>query len=394
MKAAVAPPPEPSSTKLVCALLRGESPACPAAADEMAVEAFVRNARYHGVTPLLDARFKDARASTWPEAIRSACREDALVYAVQESARHAELLRVLGELQQAGVRPLLLKGTALAYSLYPSPAMRPRGDTDLLIPESQLSQAAVVLSRLGYARGSAVSGLLISYQANWTRRHGVAITHDLDVHWRINNSQILAKILTYEELDARAVLLPALNQHARALTAVHALLLACIHRAGHANAPYYVDGQPHLGGNRLIWLYDIHLLVTHMSDADLAEFVALATDRQVRAICRDAIEASIDRFATPVASSVLAGLAHSGRAEPSACFLRGGHARQLVGDFLALDDMAQRARWLRELAFPPADYMIGKYPGAATQWLPILYARRGLQGLWRLAAGRQAGHRH
>ena len=340
MTAAVTPPSEAPATKLVCALLRDESPAYPVSADDTAVEAFIRHARYHGVTPLLDARFRGAPASTWPEAIRSTCREDALVYAMQESARRAELLRVLTELQKAGVRPLLLKGTALAYSLYPNPALRPRGDTDLLIPESQLDQVAMVLARVGYARGSAVTGELISYQANWIRHHGVAITHNLDVHWRINNSQILAKVLSYDELDARALPLPALTPHARGLASVHALLLACIHRAGHANAPYYVDGQPHLGGNRLIWLYDIHLLVTQMSDSDLTEFVALSTGRQVRAICRDAIEACIDRFATPVASSVLAGLAHSGRAEPSACFLHGGHARQLVGDFLALEARA------------------------------------------------------
>ena len=52
--------------------------------------------------------------------------------------------------------------------------------------------------------------------------------------------------------------------------------------------------------------------------------------------------------------------------------------------------MAKRARWLKELAFPPADYMREKYPNAANPWLPVLYARRALHGLWRLAAGRPA----
>ena len=64
----------------------------------------------------------------------------------------------------------------------------------------------------------------------------------------------------------------------------------------------------------------------------------------------------------------------------------------MVGDFLALDGMTQRARWLRELAFPPAGYMRDKYPEAAMPWLPALYARRALHGLWRLAAGHPADH--
>ena len=167
-----------------------------------------------------------------------------------------------------------------------------------------------------------------------------------------------------------------------------------MHRAGHANAPYYSDGRAYLGGDRLIWLWDIHLLVTRMSDDELAEFVALATAKQLKAICLDALDACVERFATPVAPSVLAGLAHAGRTEPSARYLSGGRTRQMIGDFLALDGAAQRARWLKELAFPPADYMRGKYPDAATHWLPVLYARRGLHGLWRLAAGRAGGHPH
>lgn len=378
----------------ICALLRGESPAPPAPADDERIAAFLREARYHGVTPLLDARFNAMPGSAWPEPIKRACRDDARAYAIQEFAGSVELVRVLDALQQAGIRPLLLKGAALAYSHYANPAFRPRGDTDVLIPEPQVGPTASVLERLGYARTSGVTGALISYQADWSRRDGVAISHHLDVHWRINNSQILAKMLNYDELDARATALPALGPHARALVPVHALLLACIHRAGHASAPYFADGQAYLGGNRLIWLYDIHLLITRMSDAELAEFVALATSRHARAICLDALQACIERFATPVAPSVLAGLAHSGRREPAALYLRSGLARQMVGDFVALGGVTQRARWLKELAFPPAEYMRRHYPDSAARWLPVLYARRGLQGLWRLAKGGPADRHH
>jgi len=436
---------------LLCALLRGESPAWPAAGGDADIEAFLREARYHGVVPLLDARFRekvgsdptswegrsdpgsadssddpgrekvgsdptsreggsdpgsadssddpgrawpDALRRAWPEAIRDACREDALVQSMRELVHRTELVRVLAQLANAGVAPLILKGTALAYSHYADPALRPRGDTDLLIPESQILPVAAVLDRLGYARGHGVTGALISYEANWSLDTTAGITHNLDIHWRINNSQILAKLLTYDELALRATPLSAFDPHARAPCPVHALLFACMHRAGHANAPFYSDGRAYLGGDRLIWLQDIHLLVTRMSDAELTEFVALATAKQLKAICLDALCACIGRFATPVAPFVLAGLAHSGRTEPSARYLSGGRTRQMIGDFLALDGIAQRARWLKELAFPPADYMRGKYPDAANRWLPVLYARRGLDGLWKLAAGRAGGQSH
>ena len=382
---------------LLCALLRGESPPWPA--DQPNVEAFLIDARYHGVMPLLDAHFRTLGSDPhfedrWPDAIRRACRDDALLQSMQELVHQTELVRVLAELAASDIAPLILKGTALAHSHYPSPALRPRGDTDLLIPESQVRATAAVLDRLGYERGRGVTGALISYEANWSRDTAAGITHNLDVHWRVNNSQILAKLLTCDELAALATPVPALGPHARAPCPVHALLLACMHRAGHTNAPYYSDGRAYLGGDRLIWLWDIHLLVTRMSDAELAEFVALAAAKQLKAICLDAFDACIERFATPVAPSVLAGLAHAGRTEPSARYLSGGRARQMIGDFLAINGAPQRARWLKELAFPPADYMRGKYPDAATHWLPVLYARRGLHGLWRLAAGRAGGHPH
>jgi len=73
-----------------------------------------------------------------------------------------------------------------------------------------------------------------------------------------------------------------------------------------------------------------------------------------------------------------------GPVEASARYLSGGRARQMLGDFLAFERWRDRGGWMRELAFPSADYMRAKYPGAAVGWLPILYARRALAGAARL----------
>ena len=222
----------------------------------------------------------------------------------------------------------------------------------------------------------------------------MAATHDLDIHWRIKNSQILAKALDYDELFGRAVALPALGPHAWGLAPVHALLFACIHRAGHANAPYYVDGVAHLGGDRLIWLYDIHLLVASMSAGELAEFAALAASKKIKAICFAALHRTHDCFATPIPAEVTKVLSGPGTIEPSARYLSGGRARQMLGDFLAFDRWSDRAAWFKELAFPSADYMRTKYSDAASTWLPLLYARRALAGVARLVFARNTGHRH
>jgi hypothetical protein len=175
------------------------------------------------------------------------------------------------------------------------------------------------------------------------------------------------------------------------LAPVDALLFACIHRAGHVNVPYYVGDVAHRGGNRLIWLYDIHLLVCEMSERELDEFAALAAAKHIRAICLDALRRSQECFATPVPPTVFDVLGRIGAMEPSTRYLSGGAMRHMAGEFLALERWRDRARWVRETVFPSAAYVRQKYADSAGAWLPYLYARRAFGGLRRLTSDR-GGH--
>jgi hypothetical protein len=374
---------------LICALLGDDPPSWPRTSAASDVVEFLKHARTNGVMPLLNAVLANqAVHDEWPFEIRDACRNEARAQAMYELAHRAELNRILSALDSVGVIPLILKGTALAYSHYPNPALRPRGDTDLLIPLAGRNATEHTLEELGYAKGEGVEGEFISYQTTWSRSDKFGATHDLDVHWRINNSQALAQVHSYDELSSRATLLPALGPDARALAPVDALIFACIHRAGHVNAPYFVDGVARLDVNRLIWLYDIHLLVSRMSAEELDAFTTLAAVKRIRAICRDALLRTSQQFATRIPTHVLEALDNAGLAEPSACFLTGGRMRQMASDFGALEGWGDRIGWVKELAFPPARYMRWKYADAAIKWLPILYARRGLSGMARLVMPR------
>jgi len=379
--------------ELVCSLLRGESKPYRAHHPGETAETFLRLARAHGVTPLLDERFSVGDLDdAWPASIRAACHDDALARAMQELATRAELMRVLAAFGAAGVRPLILKGTALAYQVYPRPALRMRGDTDLLVPSGATEPAAAVLDQLGYLRGPYSNGEAVSCQATWNRTDTLGAEHDLDVHWRSSNSQVLARELSYEDLAARAVAIPALGPDAWTLDAADTLLYACMHRAGHVNTIYYSGEDVMVGGDRLIWFYDMYLLLRAMSATDLEAFVERATEKQMRAICADALQRTNDCFKTEIPPFVLEGLRVSGAEEPSARYLAGRRANQVVGDLVAAPDWRFRLRWLREFCFPAADYMHAKYAEASVQWLPILYARRAAEGTRKLLSRRGAGH--
>ena len=367
-----------SIDNLMCALLRGEVMPWPYASGAGAIDDFLSRADYHGVKPLLHERLN---ASNWPEALLQSLREQALAAAGWELRHRQLLMRTLATLADIGIQPVLFKGTALAYSLYASPVLRARGDTDLIVPPDSLTSTDAALTRLGFARDLAVAGEFVSYQANYSCQADGTEPHTLDLHWRINNSEVLANLFSYEELRASAQALPKLSSQANGAGPVHALLLACMHRATHKQNPMYVDGVAHYGGDRLIWLYDIHLLATLFDSGQWQAFVRLAEKKSLRAVCLEGMERARACFHTEFPQEVMTALAREGIAEVPAIYLDGGRTRQQWMDFRAIAGAGNKLRFLRESLFPSEAYMRHKYPDARPGWLPWLYARRALSGV-------------
>jgi len=366
---------------LICALVRGETIAWPGAEHGEEVEGFLARAEYHGMLPLLDDRFRDPLvAGQWPEAIRERCRADALAWVAWDLAQRGDTARLLAAFRGAQLKPLILKGAALACSHYAHPGLRPRSDLDLLVPEAVKEPAEKLLRSLGYFRQGVPMGRYVSHQSTWSLVNRQGASHDVDLHWRSNNSPTLAKLLGYEEMVARAVGVPALGPHAFAPCAIDALLFACIHRTGHTHAPMYVDGVAEPAKDRLIWLYDIYLLASRMSAPELEESVSLALKKRAAEMTWEALELCEGHFGLDLPDFVRQELSRRSVAEPSSQVFRGGRLRQLAGDLLELDGR-ERIGWLREMAFPSPQYIRSKYPDAKPSWLPVLYIRRAYSGL-------------
>jgi hypothetical protein len=313
--------------------------------------------------------------------LRQALSDGAASQAVVDMIREQEIVKVLKALSQIGIAPLLMKGVPLAYTHYRSPHLRPRGDADMLIRRTDRELAGGMLIELGYERLNTVRGELVSYQSSWNKldRHGVV--HAIDLHWRVNNCQIFAEAVSYDELVSGSVPIHALG--ARALGPVHALLLACMHRVVHVTASWCVNDKRHYG-DRLIWLYDIHLLANRMPSQELTEFVRLAVERRLKTICNDGLRQSQRCFATPLPDEVLGALSAAGPPEPSARYLDPGRLRFMMRDIRSLSNVYDQLRLAREHLFPPAAYMLEKYAVSRRAWLPILYLRRAIQGISRL----------
>lgn len=337
--------------------LRGASPAAPDLSPDD-LEALDE----HGLVPLLH------HAARWP-----ALRERAIACAAEEAFRLRDLQEVLRALDARGVAPLILKGTALAYQIYPAPETRPRTDTDLLVRGADLEAVRETMASLGFNERPTSGDELGVRQHAFFRSNPPGIEHVYDVHTAIANSAVFADLLRYDELFARSVAIPTLGPHARGLAAVDALLLAVIHRVAH-----------HYDSDRLIWLCDVHRLRERMADAEHAAFWRAAAERRVVTISSRAVALAGEWFGDALGHRAEDHLGRDAieRHEPSRAFLDRSRSRGalLAGDLAALPRWQDRAVRLWQLAFPPVEFMRATFGSAA----PLAYVRRAVRGMARL----------
>ena len=363
------PDPLPISSSLrapLRALLRGEPAAWPAETSEDDIARLLESIEQHGVGPLLYAHLS---GNSWPA--HAALRDVAIRAATGESLRLADLRALLSAFDGRGIRVVIIKGTGLAYDLYASPELRPRGDTDLLIAESDLDAVRSLLHGLGY-NSPLTSGDTLAVRQQSFSRAG----HVYDVHWDVINSAVVRDALPFEELISRAIPVPRIAPNALAPSHVDALLLACLHRVAH-----------HHDNERLIWLYDIHLLREAMSAEEHEHFWRRAAERRIVAICERSIDLADEWLAKVPHDRSTDWLRDDDRTrnEPSAAFLDRGRlqASVLSNDFKALG-WRSRLRRLRELALPPVAFMRQSFPSAPGVALPALYLWRCARGVLRL----------
>jgi hypothetical protein len=355
------------------ATVAGAAPPWPDGAGDHFGDAVCEAAIEHGVCALLARRHAREGSPAWPTGLRRRLRAHLAAAAAAEVLRRLEVERVVSAFARGGVPSVLLKGTPLAYTHYPQPWLRPRADTDVLIIPERRSASAEAMTQAGYHRGIGFGGELVTHQDEWERVDEQGLRHVFDIHTRIANPHLFARLLEFPELVRRSVPVPALGPGARALGVVDALLLAGIHRAAH-----------HHGANRLIWLYDISLLLGTMNANDLRSVVSLATSKGIRAVTGDAITEACVRFSVPVPSELTAlEVLPPGRPEATASFLEPGRAKVdiLLADLRALPGWGQRARLVVEHLFPPADFMRKAYPRLHPVILPLAYTHRILTGV-------------
>jgi hypothetical protein len=295
---------------------------------------------------------------------------------IEEAIFELEVVRVVDACAAAGVRPLIIKGAALAYSIYPRPWQRPRDDLDLFVSESGAEALRPVFAGLGYDTPPQIESDLVTRQYQVMRRLAGGVRLTIDVHWRVFNVNLLEDALPYAEAEKRAVPIPRLGASARGLDPADALFVACLHRVVH-----------HDDAHDLIWIYDVHLLSATLDDRPWQRLVGLAHRSRTRAIVWKSLAAASERFGTRLPADLERDLAVDD-SEPSAAYLGGG-LRQID---LELMNVRHERGWARRGAivlqhlFPSPGYMMRRYNVRHVSLLPVFYLIRiatGAPRWWR-----------
>jgi len=322
----------------------------------------VRAARSEGVLTLLADRLRVRPAA---DPLREAAVQAARGTTVIAMLREAECRRLLGLLEGAGIPVLLLKGSALAWWLYPSPHLRECSDVDLLFASREaVAQAAALLAANGYDRGY-VQGEH-AYELVCRRELSPSFVLDVDLHWGLNNAPVFAGAFDFETLQASSIPLPALAPNARGLSPVHALAHACMHRAINLYTGI---------GDHLKWLHDLHLIAQRLSPAEWDELQATCARTGLGSVCAAGVQAAATVFGDAAPASALVGLRSAGEGVDGERVHDWRYMHRM--NLRALPSLGARIHWLVRKSFPNVQLMREMY--GRDKSIPALWAARTRQ---------------
>jgi hypothetical protein len=282
----------------------------------------------------------------------------------------------------ATVPAVVLKGAALAFTLYTDPAWRSLGDIDLLVHGDQVDTALQVLGRLGYVPPSGslaeyVAARLAAGDARLLRRTSEVpllrkdrLSTQVDLHWGLNGRALLRRGMDVGWFWDHTSLVPMGRREVRILDDDAQLLHLCAHMFQH--------GVP-----RLRWTYDIALLLARRSLAWEEVLAGAARNGLGLALQSSLAAVAVIWGVEPPASvqKLLATIPVTARERHLRRAMMSGNRRAVAAyDVLSQPDLGSALDACFAAALPPAAYMRRRYDIADARLLPAYYLLRALRG--------------
>ena len=197
---------------------------------ELDWEYIVGSAIHHRVAPLLYHNLQKASDGLAPRRAMEALRETYTESLANNIVASRELRGILEAFSHSQIRVIVLKGAALAETIYSDIGLRPYSDIDLLVHKEDQPRATAKLSQLGY-------DLLFDYRLGFSQQFGHQLSYvkgdvAIDLHWHIAGLPY-SRYISVNRLWKRAIPVSINGIDALALSPEQLLIHLCLHAARH-----------------------------------------------------------------------------------------------------------------------------------------------------------------
>lgn len=259
---------------------------------------------------------------------------------------------VVQALSRAGIEPIVLKGAALAATVYPHVALRPMSDLDLLIPFADLSAAQTCLTALYFAPLSPPpfandSGLFWNQQLlQRTAWQPVSV----ELHWALLDIPYYTRYWPEAELRQRSQSIMLEGVKALALAVEDQLLHLCAHNFYHHRGRLARVG-PDVG----------YLLRHYRLDWDV--FLARATHGHLGLAVKRTLLSAFDQWYVPIDPGIRIAIEKLPAHPYEIWFQRsqGYELLKVARTALTLPGAKLRLRYLCKQLFPDRPYLLWRY---------------------------------
>jgi len=325
--------------------------------------------RRHGVLPLV--AFHGVNARQLDTTLQDLFAEVLNAETVREKLQLAEAKRIMQLFSDHDIPCIVLKGMVMAYHYYPEPYLRPRGDTDLMIRRIDRVKVNELMLDEQYVIYGESEVRYQSYQRCYQTLDQFGLGHTFDVHWELNNRQLIAHQFSFDELIKMSCDFDKAIG-AQCLSPVYQLLHLLLHRAVHLNG-VLINGK-RMDGDRLIWLYDIALLARVLTKSNWRELKRLSQEKGITSIVAHGLDATSFYFSIDVMHPwQLEKDKQEQDAGQSLLIIR--RFQPILADLEYLSGLA-KLKFLQEVILPNPQNILTRYGKSSRLWLPILYPYR------------------
>lgn len=326
--------------------------------------------------------------SAWPAPLADALREEMRLAALWEALHRDMICRLIEALADDGIASMVMKGTALAYLHYEEPAIRRRGDTDLLIRPEDLARVRDLLRQAGCYRREDPHGLY--FQETWLIDCAPGLSHSVDLHWQPSDRPVLQKILAAERFWAHRQPLTRLSSRSAAPDALTMLVHGAVNQAWHLARGYSVEDTRISGGRRMIWAVDYHHLTRGFGAREWQQLAEFCEKHDAAAVVHQALAGAQQDISLAVPAEIMERLARAASGSRTGAYIANpGVVRDFWRDLVAARGLMVRLKLIGSLAFAPRSHLIGKYPDCA-RWPTVLLQLRRYSEAFRLSRRRGA----